>query len=92
MIGNIVKTPEKIGNPRRGKMIKKYLAFVLWASLLLIGCSGGAEELFETAQFEELQKNKPHAIQLYKKIVEKHPESPYAARATERLAELEQEE
>ena len=73
-------------------MIKRLLCFALLASLFFIGCSGGAEELFETAQFEELQKNRPHAIQLYREIVEKHPKSPFAARARERLAKLEKEE
>ena len=73
-------------------MIKKLLRFALLASLFFAGCSGGAEELFETAQFEELQKNRPHAIQLYREIVEKHPKSPYAVTAQERLAELEKEE
>ena len=73
-------------------MVKMLLVVTILASLLFAGCSGGAEELFETAQFEELQKNRPHAIQLYREIVEKHPKSPYAVTAKERLAELEKEE
>jgi hypothetical protein len=73
-------------------MIIRLLAVVPMAILFFIGCSGGAEELFETAQFEELQKNRPHAIQLYREIIEKHPKSPHAVTAKERLAELEKEE
>lgn len=73
-------------------MINKFIRLALLAILFFTGCSGGAEELFETAQFEELQKNRPHAIQLYREIVEKHPESPYAVTAKERLVELEKEE
>jgi len=56
---------------------------------LLSGCGDGAKELFDTAQFEEKQSNKPHATQLYRRIVEQHPNSPYAAQAKARLGELE---
>lgn len=56
---------------------------------LLAGCGDGAKELFDTAQFEEKQFNKPHATQLYRRIVEQHPNSPYASQAKARLAELE---
>lgn len=58
--------------------------------ILVAGCSGdSAEELFKTAQFEELQNNREHAEQLYNKIIQKHPDSEYAARAKERLSEIE---
>lgn len=56
---------------------------------LLAGCGDGAKELFDTAQFEEKQFNKPHATQLYRRIIEKYPNSPYAGQAKARLAELE---
>ncbi len=56
--------------------------------VLLVGCGDGAKELFDTAQFEEKQFNKPHATQLYRRIVEQHPNSPYAGKAKARLAEL----
>lgn len=56
----------------------------------LPACSGKkAEELYETAQFEELQRNRKHATQLYREIVEKYPESVFARKATERLSALE---
>lgn len=60
------------------------------AILFLSGCSGDrAEEIFDTAKLEELQKNFPHARQLYQEIIEKYPKSEYAAKAAERLKELE---
>lgn len=55
----------------------------------LAACSGGgAAQLLETARFEELQKNLPHARQLYREIVEKYPDAPQAAEARARLAEI----
>ncbi|GLI37640.1 hypothetical protein KI811_07550 [Geobacter hydrogenophilus] len=54
--------------------------------LALAACSGkGAQELFETAQFEEKQHNLDHARKLYEEIVAKHPQSELAAKAKERL-------
>ncbi len=55
------------------------------------GCSGSnAKELFDTAQFEELQNNKEHAVQLYEEIIKKHPKSEYAKKSQERLSKLKQ--
>jgi len=54
-------------------------------------CSGKkAKETYETAQFEELQRNYVHARKLYEEIVAKYPESEYAAKASERLKALEE--
>jgi len=63
---------------------------VLFCSVLaLAACSGkGAQELFETAQFEEKQNNIDHARKLYEEIIAKHPQSELAAKARERLATL----
>jgi outer membrane protein assembly factor BamD (BamD/ComL family) len=58
------------------------------ALFALAGCSDKAGELYETAQFEELQRNEDHARELYRKILDSHPGSEYAAKARERLAEL----
>jgi TolA-binding protein len=55
---------------------------------LLAGCGGGAKEMLETAQFEELQRNTTHARELYQEIVRKHPDSPEATTAKERLAAI----
>ena len=57
--------------------------------LLLTGCGDKAKDLYDTAQLEEKQFNKPHATKLYRQIVEEHPDSPYANQAKDRLAELE---
>ena len=70
--------------------MKKYLPVVAMVFVLaLSSCSGKkAEEMYETAQFEELQTNYPHARQLYEEIIKKYPESEYAAQAAERLKAL----
>jgi outer membrane protein assembly factor BamD (BamD/ComL family) len=57
--------------------------------LLLVGCGDKAKDLYDTAQLEEKQNNKPHATKLYRQIVEQHPNSSYANQAKSRLAELE---
>jgi hypothetical protein len=66
------------------------LLIVLGIALALAACGDRAKELYETAQFEERQFNRTHAVELYREIVQKHPRSPYAAPARERLAALEQ--
>jgi TolA-binding protein len=66
------------------------LLLVLCLALVLAGCGDRAKELYETAQFEEKQTNAEHAGKLYREIIEKYPDSPYAAQAKARLAELEQ--
>lgn len=71
-------------------MKKIMLAVFMSSTLLFSGCTGSkAAELFETAQFEEVQNNKEHAKQLYAEIVRKYPDSDYAKKARERLVELE---
>ncbi len=50
--------------------------------------SNNAEDLFKTAQFEELQNNKEHAEILYKEILNNYPESEYSKKAEKRLSEL----
>jgi TolA-binding protein len=67
--------------------MRRFLAACLL--LLLVGCGDKAKDLFDTAQLEEKQNNKPHATKLYRQIVEKYPDLPYANQAKTRLAELE---
>ncbi|MGZ8522384.1 MAG: hypothetical protein ACXWX7_19815 [Candidatus Binatia bacterium] len=67
--------------------MRRFLAVGLF--LLLVGCGDKAQDLYDTAQFEEKQNNRPHATKLYRQIVEEYPDSPYANRAKSRLAELE---
>ena len=50
-------------------------------AVVLAACGGGAAELYETAQFEELQRNTTHARELYQEILRKHPDAPEAAKA-----------
>ena len=59
--------------------------------LLVVGCGDKAKDLFDIAQLEEKQNNRPHATKLYRQIVEEYPNSPYANQAKIRLAELEKE-
>ncbi|MBM4123218.1 MAG: hypothetical protein FJ249_11590 [Nitrospira sp.] len=70
--------------------MKRVLASVLWIALLAgSGCTGNkAEELFETAQFEEKQNNQEHARQLYEEILREYPKSDAAKAADARLREL----
>jgi outer membrane protein assembly factor BamD (BamD/ComL family) len=57
--------------------------------LLFTACSGDkAQELLETAEFEERQMNLPHAKQLYEEIIHSYPGSPAAKTAQSRLAQL----
>jgi len=60
----------------------------LAALVLLAACGGGAKELMETAELEEVQKNTVHARELYTEVTRRYPGSPEAAKATERLQAL----
>lgn len=69
------------------------LIFLITLTVMFSACSGQkAEEIYETAQFEELQKNTVHAKQLYQEIMEKYPGTEYAVKASERLKALEQKD
>ncbi len=71
-------------------MLKRLLlAAVLIAALAASACSDRrAEELLDTARLEELQNSPDHARSLYQEIIEKYPDSPYAAEARERIEAL----
>lgn len=66
----------------------RFLLAIAFAALFN-ACGDPVKDIFETAQFEEKQFNRPHATKLYRQIVEQHPNSPYANQAKARLAELE---
>jgi outer membrane protein assembly factor BamD (BamD/ComL family) len=68
-------------------MMKKIM-LTLFLAALLAGCGDRAKDLYETGRFEEQQFNREHAIKLYREVVEKHPASPYAEPARQRLSEL----
>ncbi len=65
------------------------LIVMIMLALALSSCSGdGAEQLYDTANLEEIQDNREHARKLYQEIIDKYPESEYAKRAKERLSGL----
>lgn len=64
---------------------------MLMIPIIFSACSSNnAEELFKTAQFEELQNNRDHAAELYREIIDKYPDSGHVKTARERLAVLEE--
>lgn len=70
-----------------GDTMKKYVLILLaLCCMALSACSNdqGKQQL-ETAQFEEKQNNKEHAMKLYEEVVAKYPGSPNARIAQERL-------
>ena len=74
-------------------MKKLILIFVMAIAVVFSSCSGKkAEDMYETAEFEELQKNDVHAKQLYEEIIRKYPESEYAKKASDRLNALKEKE
>ena len=67
--------------------MKNYILILLAVCCLaLTACSGdqGKQQL-ETAQFEEKQNNREHAIKLYEEVVTKYAGSPNAKIAQDRL-------
>lgn len=62
---------------------------MVFLGIALVACSSGnAQQLLETAQFEEKQNNKEHATKLYQQIVAKYPDAAQAKIAQERLNAL----
>ncbi|MGD9973386.1 MAG: tol-pal system YbgF family protein [Desulfatirhabdiaceae bacterium] len=49
-------------------------------------CSGNsAQDILDTAKLEEKQNNPEHAKTLYEEVIKKHPNTPFAKEAEERL-------
>ncbi|MEO5356883.1 MAG: hypothetical protein H7844_06255 [Nitrospirae bacterium YQR-1] len=73
-------------------MKRLFLALlILMFTIILPACSGGgtgAKELFDTAELEMVQNNKEHAATLYQEILKKYPDTDYAKKAQEKLAQL----
>ena len=63
-------------------------AFALCLFFGFAGCGESPKEMFETAQFEELQNNQSHARELYQRIIQTHPDNDFAKKAALRLAKL----
>jgi TolA-binding protein len=75
-----------------GLMKSLCVSMALMIAVGVSSCSADkTAELFETAQFEELQNNNEHARQLYEEIVQKYPDSDVARKAKERLTALDEE-
>jgi hypothetical protein len=70
-------------------MRKGAMMLLMVGTTAMTGCFGeDVKETFETAQREERLRNYDHAEKLVGQIMEKHPGSAYATRATERLNAL----
>ncbi len=69
-------------------MRRLLILVVLLLALGSAACGDGAKEMFDTAEFEELQNNKEHARQLYRRIIEQYPDSQFARKAQDRLGEM----
>ncbi len=70
-------------------MKRVFLICIIVMTMAFMSCSGNkAEEMYETAQFEELQKNYVHARQLYEEIIKKYPKSEYSKKSSDRLSAL----
>jgi len=71
--------------------VKRILAKLSLAAVLLAspGCFGeNPAQMLETAKFEELQRNEPHAREIYQRLIASFPDRPEAAEARRRLAAL----
>lgn len=75
----------------RGGLVAGLFAALLGAAAA-VGCGGEqkAAELFSTAEFEERQFNRDHARELYLEIIQRYPDSEFAAKARARLQTLDQ--
>lgn len=62
--------------------------FAVCLVFAIAGCGESPQQMFETAQFEELQNNQRHARELYERIIQQHPNTEFAQKAALRLAEL----
>jgi len=70
-------------------MKRAFFPVLIFLALTVFACQGKeAQELFETAQLEELQNNREHAKALYEEILKKYPDSEVAAKAKERLSTI----
>ncbi len=72
-----------------GANFNSWMAFSLCLFILgVVGCGDDPKQMFETAQFEELQNNHSHARELYEQIIQADPDTDLAKKARERLAAL----
>jgi TolA-binding protein len=70
-------------------MSKSILFTGLLITMFLAACSGDqGKQQMETAQFEEKQNNRDHAIKLYEEVISKYPGTANAKIAQGRLSVL----
>lgn len=71
-------------------LFRRFFIFFIATIFLIAACSDKkANELYELAEFEELQMNYPHAEELYNEIVQNYPQSDIASKALAKLKSLE---
>jgi len=76
-----------------GANFNSWMVFSLCLFVLgVVGCGDDPKQVFETAQFEELQNNHSHARELYERIIRADPDSDLAKKARERLAALQKKD
>jgi len=68
--------------------MKKTLLIIICIFFMSACSGGGANELYETAEFEELQNNHKHALQIYEEIITKYPDTDFAVKARQRVNKL----
>ncbi len=78
------------------RAMKNISMFFVSSTLLfsVIACSnpeGQSQTLYETAQFEEQQRNLKHARQLYHEIIREYPETSFASKVKARLETIKDE-
>ncbi|MFZ3048065.1 MAG: hypothetical protein WA151_19285 [Desulfatirhabdiaceae bacterium] len=66
-----------------------FLTLMFITAIGVSACSGNsAQDILDTAKLEEKQNNPEHAIKLYEEIIQKHPNTPVAKEAQDRLAAI----
>jgi TolA-binding protein len=66
-----------------------FLILMFITAIGVSACSGNsAQDILDTAKLEEKQNNPEHARKLYEEIIQKHPNTPFAKEAQERLAAI----
>jgi hypothetical protein len=79
--------PARRARSRRAADARRALGRIVFA-VAVGGCGGGATELLDTARLEEVQNNPSHARELYEEVVRRHPGTPEARTAEDRLRAL----
>lgn len=68
-----------------GILLALFLTFIVTCAK----SEGPAEALYSVGQLEEKQYNPEHATEIYQKIIEKYPDTPWAEKARKRIKDIE---